>query len=137
MTSHPVRSSRATAAVISAGWVCHSRVEPSTSASSNVTVPVGSSLTPRSLQFKAVSANGSVPLMLASMRWPHAAKHQRNRVDLPPRHADLRPLAAPIYVLGPTISHRRHRILDSYRPEETTMTIHTRRSRGLGNAGVD
>ena len=44
MMSHTVRSSRATAAVISSGWVCHSRVEPSTSASSNVTVPVGSSL---------------------------------------------------------------------------------------------
>ena len=85
------------AAVISSGWVCHSRVEPSTSASSNVTVPVGSSLTPRSLQFKAVSAHGSVPLMLASMRRPRAAKHRRNRVDLPPRHADLRPLTAPIY----------------------------------------
>ena len=60
MTSQSVRSSRATAAVISSGWVCHSRVEPSTSASSNVTVPVGSSLTPRSLQFNGVSARGSV-----------------------------------------------------------------------------
>ena len=73
MTSHTVRSSRAMAAVISSGWVCHSRVEPSTSASSNVTVPVGSSLTPRSLQFNGVSARGSVPLMLASMRRPRAA----------------------------------------------------------------
>ena len=41
MMSHTVRSSRAMAAVISFGWVCHSLVEPSTSASSNVTVPVG------------------------------------------------------------------------------------------------
>src|SRR6478752_1800842 len=136
MTSHTERSSRAMAAVIPSGWVCHSRVEPSTSASSNVTVPVGSSLTRRSLPFKAVSANGSVPLMLASMRWPHAAKHRRNRVDLPPRHAGLRPLAAPIYAYGPTIPRRRHRIVDSHRPEETTMTIHTSRSNGLGNQGV-
>src|SRR4029078_2314904 len=95
--------------------------------------PVGSSLTPKSLQFKGVSARGSVPLMLASMRWPHAAKHQRNRVDLQPRHADLRPLAAPIYVLGPTISHRRHRTVDSFRSEETTMTTHTSRQSGPAN----
>lgn len=39
------------AAVISSGRVSHSRVEPSTSASSNVTVPVGSnSTTPKSSQ---------------------------------------------------------------------------------------
>ena len=78
MTSHTVRSSRAMAAVISSGWVCHSRVEPSTSASSNVTVPVGSSLTPRSLQFNGVSARGSVPLMLASMRRPRTANISGN-----------------------------------------------------------
>ena len=34
---------RAIAAVIWSGWVSHSRVEPSTSAKSNVTVPVGNS----------------------------------------------------------------------------------------------
>ena len=69
MMSHTVWSSRPTAAVFASGWVCHSRVEPSTSASSSVTVPVGSnSLTPRSLQFNGgVSALGSVALMLASM----------------------------------------------------------------------
>jgi hypothetical protein len=76
MTPDTVRSSRTTAAVISSGRVCHNRVEPSTSASSNVTVPVGSSLTPRSLQFNAgVSAPS---LMLASMPRPHTAKHQPN-----------------------------------------------------------
>ncbi len=49
--SFTVRFSSASAAVICSGWVSHSRVEPSTSASSNVTVPVGSnSLTPNSLQ---------------------------------------------------------------------------------------
>ena len=53
-------SRRATAAVISSGWVCHSRVEPSTSASSNVTVPVGSS--PMNTSLHVVS------LMLASIR---------------------------------------------------------------------
>jgi hypothetical protein len=52
MASHTVRYRRATAAVISSGWASHSRVEPSTSASSSVAIPVGSSpLTPRSLQF--------------------------------------------------------------------------------------
>ena len=52
------------------GWVSHSRVEPSTSASSNVTVPVGNSpLTPSSLQSTSgASARGSMSLMLASMR---------------------------------------------------------------------
>ncbi len=54
------------------GWVSHSRVEPSTSANSNVTVPVGKRpLTPSSLQSTSgVSARGSISLMLASMR-PH------------------------------------------------------------------
>ena len=51
MTSDTVWFRRAMAAVISSGWVSHSRVEPSTSASSSVTVPVGKSpLTPSSLQ---------------------------------------------------------------------------------------
>src|SRR6516225_8028208 len=139
MTSHTVRSSRAIAALISSGSVCHSRVEPSTSAKSNVTVPVGSSLTPRSLQFNGVSARGSVPLMLASMRRPRAAKHRRKLVDLPPRRAELRLLTAQIYASGPMIQCRRHRILDSFRPEETTMTVHTSRSSvlGRGNAEVE
>ena len=79
------------AAVMSSGAVSRSRVEPSTSASSNVTVPVGSSsLTPSSLPFnRSVSALGSVPLMLASMRRPHTAKHQHNRVDCRPRRAEF------------------------------------------------
>jgi hypothetical protein len=64
--SRRVSSSRAIAAPISSGWVSHNRVEPSTSASSNVTVPVGSPLTPRSLQFTGgASARGS--LMLVSV----------------------------------------------------------------------
>ena len=65
------------------GWVSHSRVEPSTSANSSVTVPVGKSpLTPRSLQSTSgASARGSISLMLASMRPPRAAKHQRKRVE--------------------------------------------------------
>ena len=37
------------AAVISSGWVSHSRVEPSTSPNSNVTVPVGNSTLTRPL----------------------------------------------------------------------------------------
>src|ERR1700730_7750699 len=71
------------AAVICSGWVSQSRVEPSTSASSNVTVPVGKRpLTPSSLQSTSgISARGSISLMLASMRPPRTAKHQRNRVD--------------------------------------------------------
>jgi hypothetical protein len=50
----------------------HSRVEPSTSANSSVTVPVGKSpLTPRSLQStNGPSARGSISLMLASMQPP-------------------------------------------------------------------
>jgi len=88
-SSARLRSKRATAGVISSGWVCHSRVEPSTSARSNVTVPVGSnSLTPRSLQFTSgVSARGSISLMLASVRQPRMAKHQRRR--------EYRPIAPP------------------------------------------
>ena len=46
------------------------------SASSNVTVPVGSSFTPSSLQF-------NVALMLASMRGPQAVKHQCKLVEAP------------------------------------------------------
>jgi len=52
--------SRSTASAMATGSASHKRVEPSTSASSSVTVPVGSnSLTPNSLQ--------SVSLMLASL----------------------------------------------------------------------
>jgi len=97
MTSHTMQSSRAMAAIISSGWVSHSRVEPSTSASSNVTVPVGSSsLTPRSLQFNA-GVSRAPSLMLASIRRPRAAKHQRKRVDRRARRADVRLLTAHIY----------------------------------------
>jgi len=66
--SEAARFNRATVAVISSGWLCHNRVEPSTSATSSVTVPVGSSLTPSSLQFtNGVSTRGLTPLMLASI----------------------------------------------------------------------
>src|ERR1700739_218457 len=69
---------------ISFGWVCHSRVELLTSAKSNVTVPVGSPLTPSSLHSTSgASARGSIWLMLASMRRPHGPKHQRKRVEHP------------------------------------------------------
>src|SRR5262249_44127610 len=71
-------SSRAIAAFISPGWLSHKRVDPSTSARSNVTVPVGSPLTPSSLH--------SIALMLTSMRPARTSKHQRMRVYLrPPR----------------------------------------------------
>src|SRR4029077_20207751 len=88
------------AAVISSGWVCPSRVEPSTSANSSVTVPVGKSpLTPNSLQFTSgASTRGSISLMLASMPPPQAPKHQRKRVETPTCHADFptsRPLGCP------------------------------------------
>src|SRR6187551_2698622 len=43
MTSATVWFRRARPAVISAGWVSHSRVEPSTSARSSVAIPVGKS----------------------------------------------------------------------------------------------
>ena len=70
IVSDTVAFIRAMAAVIWSGWVSHSRVEPSTSANSNVTVPVGNSpLTRSSLQStRGVSARGSISLMLASMR---------------------------------------------------------------------
>ena len=74
-----MRSKRATAAVISSGWVSHNRVEPSTSASSSVTVPVGSSPTPNSLQFTGgMSARGSVSVMLASISGQGAANISEN-----------------------------------------------------------
>jgi hypothetical protein len=52
--------------------VSQSRVEPSTSARSSVTVPVGRSpLTPSSLQFTSAVSHGSISLLLASMRRLH------------------------------------------------------------------
>ena len=88
MTSESTRSKRAIAAAISLEWFSHSRVDPSTSASSSVTVPLGSgSLTPRSLQFTSgVSPRRSFWLMLASMRARQGTKHQHkcvNRTPLP------------------------------------------------------
>src|ERR1700742_2809907 len=62
-------SRSATAAIISPGWVSHSRVEPSMSASSKVTVPGGSSLTPNPPQFSGdASTHRPSSPMLASMR---------------------------------------------------------------------
>src|SRR5271157_6060202 len=92
-TSHTTWLKRAIAAVITSAWVSHSRVEPSTSANSNVTVPVGNSpLTPSSLQStNGASTRGSISLMLASMRPPRTAKHQHKRVDRGPRRRNLRP----------------------------------------------
>src|SRR5258705_3295223 len=58
---------------------------------------------------------------------PTYRKHQHNRVDCRPRCADLRHRTAPIYASGPTILRRRHRIVDSFRLQEATMTIHTTR----------
>ena len=75
------------AAVISSGCVSHSRVEPSTSANSSVTVPVGSPLTARSLH--------SVALMLTSMRPARSAKTSAYaRISTTPRlrKYDLRPI---------------------------------------------
>jgi hypothetical protein len=63
---HATRDDIAAAFIVS-GWVSHRRVEPSTSASSNVTVPVGSSL----MSSMSEMSEGSlqlVSLMLASMR---------------------------------------------------------------------
>ena len=99
MNSDTAWLSRAIAAVISSGWVSHSRVEPSTSANSSVTVPVGKSpLTPRSLQSTSgASARGSISLMLTSMRHRDAAKHQHKRADRGPSHTYIRPLIAQIY----------------------------------------
>jgi hypothetical protein len=64
-----VWSRSAMAAVIASGSVSHNRVEASTSASSNVTVPVGScSLTPTSLKSNGgMSVGTPVSLTLPSM----------------------------------------------------------------------
>jgi uncharacterized protein (TIGR03083 family) len=59
---------------------------------------------------------------------PTHRKHQQNRVDYRARRAELRHRTAPIYASGPTILHRRHRILDSFRFEETIMNIRTNHS---------
>ncbi len=69
-----VASSRAIAAVIASGWVSQSWVEPSTSASSSDTVPVGSPLTAEAIPL--LTSAGSLHsswLMLASMRPRHGA----------------------------------------------------------------
>jgi hypothetical protein len=69
---------RATAAVITSGWVSHSRVEPSTSAKSSVTIPVGKSLlTPRSLQFTSAASARGVDLA-------HASQHGSSTWGKPP-----------------------------------------------------
>src|SRR5271166_5914764 len=80
MASFTVRFSNASAAVMVSGWVSHSRVEPSTSASSSVTVPVGSnSLTPNSLQVRGgISACG---LMVASIARQRRAQNRQNRAN--------------------------------------------------------
>jgi hypothetical protein len=68
------------AAVICAGCASQSRVEPSTSARTNVTVPVGKSpLTLSSLQStRGVSVRGSNSLMLVSMRLPQTGNIGEN-----------------------------------------------------------
>jgi hypothetical protein len=92
--------------VISSGWVSHSRVEPSTSANSNVTVPVGKRpLTPSSLQ--------SISLMLASMRSPRTAKHQHKRVLCSRTEAQFTTLLAEIYDLRRMVSTSHDAIVDS------------------------
>src|SRR5882757_2497860 len=106
MRSVKVSSSRAIAAVISSGWLSHSRVEPSTSAKSNVTVPVGSPLTASPLH--------SVALMLTSMRPARTRNHQRMRVYLRPPAAEIRPstdLVLPAK-LDSRIHDYRHRATD-------------------------
>ena len=66
MASLTVLFSSANAAVIVSGWASHNRVEPSTSASSNVTVPVGSNpLKPNA--FQSSNGNSTCWLMVASI----------------------------------------------------------------------
>lgn len=80
-----IRLSWASAAAICSGWVSHNRVEPSTSASSSVTVPVGSnSLMPKSFQ---VSSTFWLMLARFAARAAHytgaiAQKHRPRRVDV-------------------------------------------------------
>src|SRR5882757_4046261 len=61
MTAGTTRSNCATATAISSGRVCHSRVEPSTSARSSVTVPCGST------RLSLTSLQPSVWVMLSSI----------------------------------------------------------------------
>ena len=63
MASSTVRFSNPSAAVIASGWVSHNRVEPSTSASSSVTVPVGSN----SLKLQVSCGISACWLMVASI----------------------------------------------------------------------
>src|SRR5882724_9062373 len=121
MSSARVESNCAIAAVISFGCVSHNRVDPSTSANSNVTVPVGSSLTASSLH--------SVALMLASMRPARTPKHQRMRVYLRPPAADIRPSTDLVRAQTPDSRHHDHHHRDRTpdhrvraRPELTTGT---------------
>src|ERR1700738_3898984 len=96
-TSHTTWFRRAIAAVICSGWGSHSRVEPSTSASSSVTVPVGSSLTPNSLQFSDdISA---CVLMLASIRDTEGQNISAKAQIPPDRGRNLRPPSAPLHAL--------------------------------------
>src|SRR6478752_1658402 len=67
------------------------------SAKSSVTVPVGSSLTPTSPQLTAgMSAQRSVPLMLASVQPYRMTEHRRKRAYTPagPRRYDPSPHAS-------------------------------------------
>src|SRR6478672_7442747 len=67
------------------------------SAKSSVTVPVGSSLTPKSPQLTArMSAQRSVPFMLASIQPYHTTEHRRKRAYTPagPRRYDPAPHAS-------------------------------------------
>jgi hypothetical protein len=71
-------------------------------------VPVGRSpLTSRSLQFTSGAfTRGSIPVMLASMRPPRAAKHQRKCAEYSRSHAYLRSLSAEFYACWPIIFGR-------------------------------
>ncbi len=104
MTSDTTWLSLAMAAAISWGWASQSRVEPSTSANSNVTVPVGNSpLTSSSLQSTSgISARGSISLMLASM-WPARPQNISANAQICGQR-NIRPLRAQIYALRPMFS---------------------------------
>jgi hypothetical protein len=102
MTADTVRFSSAIAVVIWSGWLSHSLVEPSTSANSNVTVPVGNSpLTLSSLQSTSgISARGSILLMLGSMRSEDPQNISANAQICGCRN--IRPRVAQIYAPSPT-----------------------------------
>ena len=97
--SRSASSNRANAAVISSGWLCHNRVDPSTSASSNVTVPAGSN--------SPMSTLHSVALMVASIGCHRPGIHPRNRVGFPAR-------GSAISAVGPTMSRLGSAIVVSY-----------------------